>query len=123
MGMTFDLLEELVFAATENRPHLSVSEPERAVLLEEARLDCMQGLLACLEKDLRIAFVLGELYGVTSTEGAFILDITPEAFRKRISRGRKRMQEFMMNHCGLVNNKDFRHLRHGQTTGRERLAL
>ena len=106
MGMTFDLLEELVFAETENRPHLSVSGPERAVLLEETRLDCMQGVLACLEKDIRIAFILGELYGVTSTEGAFILDITPEAFRKRISRGRKRMHEFMTKHCGLVNNNE-----------------
>jgi RNA polymerase sigma factor (sigma-70 family) len=109
MGMTFGLLEELVSAEIENRPHLSISGPEKAVLLEEARLDCMQGVLACLEKDIRIAFILGELYGVTSTEGAFILDITPEAFRKRISRGRKRMQEFMTKHCGLVNNNETCH--------------
>jgi RNA polymerase sigma factor (sigma-70 family) len=80
-GMTFGLLEELVSAETENRPHLSVSGPERAVLLEEARFDCMQGVLACLEKDIRIAFILGELYGVTSTEGAFILDITDSSRR------------------------------------------
>lgn len=103
--VTFDFLEELLSAETDPRFHPTVLGPERAVLLEEARFDCMQGILACLEKEIRIAFILGELFGVTSKEGAFILDITPEAFRKRTSRGRKRMQEFMTKHCGLVNHK------------------
>lgn len=103
VNMTFDLLEELAFAEPENRSLPAVPGPERAVLLEEARFDCMQGVLACLEKDTRIALILGDLYGVTSKEGAFILDIAPEAFRKRASRGRKRMQEFMVKHCGLIN--------------------
>ena len=101
--MTFDLLEELVSAEAENVPQLAVSGPERDVILEETRLACMQGVLACLEKDMRIAFILGDMYGVTSQEGAFILDITPETFRKRLSRARTRMQDFMMKHCGLVN--------------------
>ena len=75
-------------------------------MLEEARLDCMQSILACLEKEMRIAFILGDLYGFTSKEGAFILGITPEAFRKRLSRSRKNMQNFMLRHCGLVDKNN-----------------
>lgn len=106
MGLTFDLLEELVSAKSENPHPLIVSGPERDILLEEARLACMQGVLSCLEKEMRIAFILGDLYGVTGKEGAFILNISPESFRKRLSRGRKRMQDFMMKHCGLVSENN-----------------
>lgn len=104
MGLTFDLLEESVSAGLENMEPLTVSGPERDVLLEETRVGCMQGALVCLERDVRIAVILGEQYGVTSKEGAFILDITPELFRKRLSRGRKRLQNFMHKNCGLVNS-------------------
>jgi hypothetical protein len=34
------------------------------------------------------------------------LDITPELFRKRLSRGRKSLQNFMLKNCGLVNKKN-----------------
>jgi len=105
MKMTFDLLAEVGFSQTEDHHALTISGPERGVLLEEVRMGCMQCMLSCLEKEMRIVFIFGEQYGVTSKEGAFILDITPEAFRKRLSRARTLMQTFMMNHCGLVDEK------------------
>jgi len=104
MGLTFDLLEESLSDGIEKKEPLTYSGPERDVLLEETRLGCMQGTLICLERKLRIAFILGEQYGVTSKEGAFILGITPELFRKRLSRARKSLQNFMHKNCGLVNN-------------------
>lgn len=106
MGLTFDLLEESVSAGLENIEPLTASGPERDVLLEETRVGCMQGALVCLDRELRIAVILGEQYGVSSKEGAFILDITPELFRKRLSRGRKSIQEFMHKNCGLVNHNN-----------------
>jgi RNA polymerase sigma factor (sigma-70 family) len=105
-GLTFDLLEESLCAGIENMEPLTVSGPERDVLLEETRLGCMQGTLVCLERELRIAFILGDQYGVTSKEGAFILGITPELFRKRLSRARRGLQNFMQKNCGLVNDKN-----------------
>lgn len=105
-GMTFDLLEELVSSETENTHPLTVSGPERDLMQEEARFSCMQGVLACLEREIRIVFILGDLYDVTSKEGAFILGITAETFRKRLSRSRKSMQNFMLKHCGLVNKNN-----------------
>lgn len=105
-GMTFDLLEELVSSETVNTHPLTVSGPERALMQEEARFSCMQSVLACLEREMRIVFILGDLYDVTSKEGAFILGITPETFRKRLSRSRKSLQTFMLKHCGLVNKNN-----------------
>lgn len=106
MGVTFEFLEDLISAETENTYPLAFSGPERNILLEEARLGCMQGVLTCLDREIRIAFIIGDVFGVTSREGAYILGITPEAFRKRLSRGRERIQNFMLKNCGLVNENN-----------------
>ncbi len=83
--------------------HPSVSEPEQKLIVEELRLNCLQTLLQCLDRKHRIAYTLGDVFKVKSKEGAFILDITPEAFRKRLSRGRKLIRKFMKKNCSLVN--------------------
>ena len=104
--LTFDSLGEIITTVTIDAPPLEVSDPERGYLLEETRFGCMQSVLTCLEKDVRIAVILGETYGVTSKEGAFILGISPEAFRARLSRGRKSLKNFMGGNCGLVNKNN-----------------
>jgi len=104
MGLSFDFMEESVYAGLKNVEPLIVSGPEWDVLLEETRVGCMQGALVCLKREVRIVVILAEQYGVTSKEGAFILDINPELFRKRLSRGKKSLQDFMRKNCGLVNN-------------------
>lgn len=100
--LTFESFGEIIGSMTEHAPTLEASNPERTVLLEETRLGCMQAALSCLDKEVRIAMILTESYGVTSKEGAFILGITPEAYRARLSRSKKSLQEFMTQHCGLV---------------------
>ena len=105
MNLTFDLLEESVSAGLENMAPLTVSGPERDVLVGRnqgwlhAGSACLSGEGNC-ESPL---FLVNNMV-VTSKEGAFILDITPELFRKRLSRGRKSLQKFMHKNCGLVNN-------------------
>jgi DNA-directed RNA polymerase specialized sigma24 family protein len=71
--LTFDSFGEIITAVTIAAPPLEASDPERSVLLEEVRLNCMQGSLTCLEIDVRIAVILVEFAGVTSKEGAVIL--------------------------------------------------
>jgi RNA polymerase sigma factor (sigma-70 family) len=76
---------------------LSMSRPEEAqtpednLMAEEMKLACTQGILLCLSRELRLVFILGVVFEVTSVEGSQILDITPEAFRQRLSRGRKQV--------------------------------
>lgn len=105
-GVTFDFLEEMIQGDAHRAYPLVVSTPERDLLAEEARLDCMQTVLACLDKKTRMTYILGDIFGITSQEGGYIFEITPETFRKRLSRGRIRIGEFMMKHCGLVNENN-----------------
>ena len=105
-GVTFDFLENMMLDDVDKAYPLTVSGPERDLLAEEARLDCIQTVLACLDAKTRMTYILGDIYGITSIEGSYIFDITTKTFRKRLSRGRKRIARFMMKHCGLANENN-----------------
>jgi RNA polymerase sigma factor (sigma-70 family) len=101
--MSFEVLSTLIAgglaAATEDHGGESVT----AVLAEEVRVTCTQAMLACLDRDERIAFVLGEILDFGGDEAAEILSITPEAFRKRLSRARAGILGFMKGRCGVYD--------------------
>jgi RNA polymerase sigma factor (sigma-70 family) len=77
--------------------------PDQALLLEEVKVGCMHGLLTCLDRAHRLAYVVGEILELDGVEAATILDISPAAFRKRLSRAREAIVTFMRAHCGLVD--------------------
>ena len=81
----------------------SVPEAERSLIVQEVMLGCTHGMLLCLDRPHRITFILSQVFDVTSRQGAHILDISPAAYRKRLSRARERIQAFMLKNCGLVN--------------------
>jgi RNA polymerase sigma factor (sigma-70 family) len=76
---------------------------ERRLLIEEAKLGCMFGMLLCLDREQRLAFVLGEIFECPSPIAAEIFAITPAAFRKRLERARADLSAFMNDKCGLMN--------------------
>jgi len=102
-GFSFERCEQSIEAALSMSNLADVETPEDNLITEEVRLACLQGILLCLSRGLRLVFILGVVFEVTSTEGGRILNITPEAFRQRLSRGRKRIQDFMSRQCSLVN--------------------
>ena len=73
------------------------------LLVEEIKIGCTMGLLLCLDREERIAFILGEIFEVSGPEAALILSIPAATFRKRLSRARQRLYTFMQERCGLVN--------------------
>jgi RNA polymerase sigma factor (sigma-70 family) len=79
------------------------SRPDANLLAEEVKLGCTLGMLLCLDRDDRLAYVLSDVFDIPSAEAAFICGVTPAAFRKRASRARARLREFVGVHCGLVN--------------------
>jgi RNA polymerase sigma factor (sigma-70 family) len=81
--------------------------PEAMLLTEEVRLSCTQAMLQCLERGERIAFVLSDVFELPSADAAWILDISPAAYRKRLERARHRIRGFMESTCGLVNPDAF----------------
>jgi RNA polymerase sigma factor (sigma-70 family) len=81
----------------------SRSSALQRIYVEEIMISCLQGLLLCLDRDHRLAFLLVEVFDVSSEQGAAILEITPTAFRKRLSRARERIQDFLMRNCAQIN--------------------
>jgi RNA polymerase sigma factor (sigma-70 family) len=81
----------------------SQSETLQHLFVEEIRISCLQGLLLCLDRDHRLAYLLADIFDVDGEQGAAILEITPAAFRKRLSRARERIQDFLTKHCALIN--------------------
>jgi RNA polymerase sigma factor (sigma-70 family) len=77
--------------------------PDAGLLADEVRLTCTQAVLQCLERTERVAYVLGEIFELASPDAAWILDITPAAYRQRLARARQRIRAFMNSTCGLVN--------------------
>jgi RNA polymerase sigma factor (sigma-70 family) len=77
--------------------------PDAALLADEIRLSCTQAMLTCLDRDHRVAYVLGEVFGVCSPDGAYICNVSPGTYRKRLSRARARVRAFVERNCGLVN--------------------
>ena len=78
-------------------------ETRDPVLIEEAKIQCTQAMLLALDREERLAYVLGEILELPSEQAAAIVDIRAEAFRKRLSRARQRVEAFMARKCGLVN--------------------
>ena len=104
MALSFDEFRD---GLAEGLAEADYRGPEAQVLADEMRLSCTQAMLQCLERHERVAFVLGEIFELSSADAAWILDTTPAAFRKRLERARARIRGFMESTCGLVNPNAF----------------
>ena len=76
---------------------------DRALLLEEVKIGCTLGMLQCLDRPHRLAYILGEILEMEAEEAARVLGIQATAFRKRLSRAREAVVTFTREKCGLVN--------------------
>lgn len=82
----------------------SALSAEDRLLEEEIFLGCTQAMLGALDRPLRIAFVLGGILELEAREAAQVLEIGEVAFRKRLSRARRRLDDFMAKHCGVASS-------------------
>jgi RNA polymerase sigma factor (sigma-70 family) len=76
---------------------------DRALLMEELKIGCTLGMLQCLDRPHRLAYILGEILEMDGEEAARVLGIRPAAFRKRLSRAREAVVAFTRAKCGLLN--------------------
>lgn len=77
--------------------------PDSQMLADEVRLLCTQALLQCLDRPGRAAYVVGEVLGLSGEDAAWVLGITPQAYRKRLERARRQVREAMRGRCGLLD--------------------
>jgi RNA polymerase sigma factor (sigma-70 family) len=101
MEMTFDAFSADLLDGLSASPS---SIPEAAILEREVQLACTHAMLTCLDPADRIAYILGDVFGVDSEEGGYICETSAATYRKRLSRARVRVRDFLSSNCGLVSD-------------------
>ena len=73
---------------------------EKDLLAEELKMSCTNVMLQCLDPESRCIFILGTMFQLNSRIAGEILEMTPEAYRQRLSRVRRKMADFLGQYCG-----------------------
>lgn len=81
-------------------------EVEEKLLVNEAKISCMKGMLLCLDREQRLIYIIGELFGFPDTVGAPIMEISKQNFRTKLHRAKKQLYNFMNHKCGLINKSN-----------------
>jgi RNA polymerase sigma factor (sigma-70 family) len=101
MGLNFEqFADDLVDGLSSGGP----TDYERSLLVEEVKIGCTLGMLQCLDRPHRLAYVLGDILDLSGPESAEALGISPELFRKRLQHARTAIEAFTRAHCGLTSD-------------------
>lgn len=73
---------------------------EKDILAEELKMSCTNVMLQCLDVESRCIFILGTMFKIDSRIAGDILGMSPEAYRQRLSRIRRKMADFLGQYCG-----------------------
>ncbi len=100
---------ESYFNSIDEIPVYELNDQEKIELadsVEEIRISCTAGMLLCLDREQRMAYVLGEMFDIDHQLGSEILGISPGNFRIRLMRARQDLYNWMNKRCGLVNESN-----------------
>ena len=89
----------------ENNPAL-LQGVDEDILSQELKMSCTNVMLQCFEPEDRIIYILGTMFRVDSKICGEVLEMSPEAYRKRLSRLRSKMSEFLSSYCELGASKN-----------------
>jgi RNA polymerase sigma factor (sigma-70 family) len=103
--VTFESIGELL-DSEQREPSADMSAGEVRLFTREIRLRCTEAMLLALDRDLRIAFSLVEILGLSNDDAAAVLELPPATFRKRLSRARSRLLEFLRARCGIHDSQN-----------------
>jgi RNA polymerase sigma factor (sigma-70 family) len=73
------------------------------LLANEVKLGCTLAMLTCLDREHRLAYILGDVFDLDNASAALVCDVTEETYRQRLSRSRRALEAFTTSYCGLVN--------------------
>jgi len=98
----FDQIARMIDAgASVTDPTIDALDARR--LADDVRRGCTQAMLLALDREQRLAYVLGDLFELGAEQAAEVLEIAPATYRKRLERARSRLSQFMTRKCGIVN--------------------
>ncbi len=89
----------------ENNPAL-LQGVDEDLLAQELKMSCTNVMLQCFQPEDRIIYILGTMFRVDSKICGEVLEMSPEAYRKRLSRLRSKMSEFLSSYCELGASKN-----------------
>ena len=102
-ALTFGDLDAMLAQPANAIEAATLQAADRDLVIEETFIGCTQGMLLCLDREHRAAFIVGAILELDGHEAAHILGIGEAAYRKRLSRARARLRDFMGSRCGVVN--------------------
>ncbi len=73
---------------------------DKELLAEELKMSCTNVMLQCLDAESRCIFILGTMFQIDSRIAGDILQMSPQAYRQRLCRTRKKMADFLKQYCG-----------------------
>jgi RNA polymerase sigma factor (sigma-70 family) len=99
--MSFEQLAEDI---TTGLSQSGMPEAEQSLLVEEVKIGCSFAMLQCLDREHRLAYILGEIMEMSGPDAGEILEVSPVLFRKRVQVARTAMLSFMTSYCGLASD-------------------
>jgi RNA polymerase sigma factor (sigma-70 family) len=100
--ITFEVLDERLRSGLSDEPSPR-PDPEASAMATELRMRCTEAMLLSLDRELRIAHILGDIFCLPGETCAEILEVDHATFRKRLSRARARLSEFLGGWCGVYD--------------------
>lgn len=83
------------------------NDPARVhLMLWELKRTCLISVLGCLPPGVRLSFVLTDLIGLSPAEAADLLGIKESAYRVRLTRARKRVEDYLAPRCYHVDKQN-----------------
>ncbi|NVB37387.1 RNA polymerase sigma factor [Pseudenhygromyxa sp. WMMC2535] len=76
------------------------------LMLWELKRTCLTSVLGCLPPGVRLSFVLTDLVGLSPAEAAEMLGIKESAYRVRLTRARKRIEDYLAPRCFHVDREN-----------------
>ncbi len=96
--------EDIDAGFIEDNPEL-LHNVDEGILAEELKMSCTNVMLQCFDAESRCIYILGTMFRLDSKIAGEILNLSPEAYRQRLSRLRKKMADFLKIYCGLAGGK------------------
>jgi RNA polymerase sigma factor (sigma-70 family) len=89
------------------RPGASADEQaltvDQNMLTAEVRIACTLAMLLCLERDARLAYILGAIVELDHQHAADVLECSAATYRKRLERAREAITSLMRKRCGVFD--------------------
>jgi RNA polymerase sigma factor (sigma-70 family) len=103
--ISFEVLDDRLRTGLSDEPS-EHPDPEAEAIAREIRLRCTEAMILSLDRDLRIAYILGDIMGLSGEEAAEVLEIDAATYRKRNSRARERLYRFLRGWCGVFDPRN-----------------